>query len=69
MSDSTITNDTKKKVLQEEISMWKNTSYLWTIRIKVAKKIEDKALESNAMIELEKCEKSLDLLNEELKSL
>jgi hypothetical protein len=67
MSNST--TEVKKQIVQEEITRYENTIYLWSIRIRVAKKIEDKALESNAMTELEKCEKSLDVLNEELKAL
>ena len=63
--DSTI----QKQIIQEEIARYENTVYLWTIRVRIAKKIEDKTLESNAMVELEKCEKSLDILREELKSL
>jgi hypothetical protein len=63
--DSTI----QKQIIQEEITRYENTVYLWTIRVRIAKKIEDKTLESNAMTELEKCEKSLDVLREELKTL
>ena len=60
---------TQKQKLQEEITRYDNTVYLWTVRCKVAKKIDDKVMEDNAKVELEKCIKSIDVLTEELKSL
>lgn len=61
--------ETKKQLIQEEIARYENTIYLWSIRVRIAKKTEDKAMESAALAEMEKCEKSLDLLKEELKEI
>ena len=60
---------TKKEVIQQEIKMYDNTSYLLSLRMRIAKKIEDKSMEANIENEMIRCEKSLDVLHEELKSL
>ena len=67
--NSTLDVDMQKRIIQEEIDRYNHTIYLWTIRVKVAEKIADKAMKDNAVTEIEKCEKSLDALKEELKSL
>jgi hypothetical protein len=67
--NSTLDVEMQKKIIQEEIDMYNRTIYLWTIRVKVAEKIQDKTMKDNAVTELEKCEKSLDVLREELKLL
>ena len=61
--------DIKKQIIKEEIDRWDNAIYLWTIRVRVAKKVEDKTMESNGITELEKAEKTIDALREELKKL
>jgi protein subunit release factor A len=62
-------NSTKKEIIQQEIKMYDNTSYLLSLRMRIAKKTDDKSMESTIENEMIKCEKALDTLNEELKSL
>jgi hypothetical protein len=62
-------NSTQKQIIQEEIARYDNTIYLWSVRARVAIKIEDKAMEDSVKSEMEKCVKAMDVLNEELKSL
>jgi len=57
------------QVLKEEIVRWENTAWLLGIRIKAAKRIEDKAMESVNMAELEKVEKVIEFYNSELKKI
>lgn len=64
-----VSNEIKRELVQSEMSRYENTIYLWTIRVRIAKRLEDKALEENAMKELERCEKALDVLKEELQKI
>jgi hypothetical protein len=42
MSDST---EVKKQIIKDEIDRWNNSIYLWGVRLRVAKKIGERAME------------------------
>jgi hypothetical protein len=77
MSQSTISNGTadvpieiRRQLLQQEISMWKNTRYLAEVRLRVQRRIGGTPeAEAQHMQELERCEKAIDALEEEAHAL
>ena len=62
-----ISPQAQKAILEQEIALWKNTRYQWEVRHRVLTRIGASKDElSEVMSQLERCEKALDLLNEEL---
>ena len=69
MDDDVSVKD-KREILTQELQLWKNTAYQFSVRYKVSKKIgaTEQALKS-IEVEMGKCEMVIDALNEELKGL
>jgi len=63
------TKEAKKSITEQEITIWANTAYQWTLRARVAKKTGNKEMEENAVKEAANCEAALDALKEELELL
>ena len=61
------TTEVKRTLLTQELSLWRNTRYQQEIRLRVAKRIDsDTENQAAIMQQLERCEKAIDMLEDEL---
>lgn len=62
--------ETKQQIVQREIDQWAESQYLLGVRYRVNKRIgSDAEALKRIEAELERCEKAIDALNEELREL
>lgn len=64
-----IANSIKRAIIEQELTMWRNSQYQLTIRHKVQQKLDNKEQVKAVESELEKCEIAIDVLQAELKGL
>jgi hypothetical protein len=62
--------ETQLQILRQERQMWLNTRYLAEVRLRVQRRIESGPEAEAAQIkELERCERAIDALDEELRAI
>lgn len=62
-------NDVKKKILEHDLDLWRNTLYQATVRARVAMKVGNKDMEAASLKDAENAQKMLDGFEAELASL
>lgn len=61
---------TRRAILEQERQMWANTRYQAEIRLRVQRRIDGGVDVEAALIkDMERCEKAIDVLDEELRTL
>lgn len=68
MSDE-ITKEVKHSIVENDLKLWRNTLYQATVRMRVAKKAENKEIEAAAMKDAEGAQRMIDAYEAELASL
>lgn len=66
LDENDITNEAKRAIIAQEIAMYKNSIYLFTVRYRVNKKLGNEEQMKLCQSELEKCEQALDILRTNL---
>jgi hypothetical protein len=61
-----VTDETKRALIEQDMQLWRNTRYQCEIRRRVQQRIGNTEGEAAMIAELERCEKALDVLAEEL---
>lgn len=67
--ETDVPTDVKRVLINQEMQMWRNTRYQCEVRLRVQKRIGNTEGEAVLITELERCEKALDTLTEELSTL
>lgn len=61
-----VTPEAKTKILEMELTLWRNTLYQATVRMRVAKKAENKEIEAAAIKDAESAQRMIDGYEAEL---
>ncbi len=64
-----ITVKAKIDIAEHELQLWKNTAYQFELRARIAKRAENKDMQDNATLELEKATKLIIEIEKELTEL
>lgn len=67
--EADVPTDVKRQIIEQDMQMWRNTRYQCEIRMRVQRRIGNTEGEATMITELERCEKALDAMAEELAAL